>query len=161
MIVRRDVWTRLEGFDPLFFFHWQETDFCWRVWLSGHRVVFVPSAKVFHTGGITTSKLRGDIYCINSEFLYYRNRIIMVAKNLELKNLIKYFPWLCSMYLYWIMLSIRRNHSGSILGNFLGTIWCLRFFKSVWSKRLIIQQMRNVRDADLFKRRAIYATIFI
>ena len=161
IIVRRDVWARLEGYDPLFFFHFEEADFCWRAWLSGYQVAFVPSAKIFHKGGATKSILRDNIHRNNSEFLLFRNRIIMVAKNLEFKNLIKYTPWLFAMYLYWIMLSIRRSQWASVLGILRGTIWCLRFFNLIWSRRLTVQRTRVSSDEDLFKYGAIFKTIFI
>jgi GT2 family glycosyltransferase len=161
IIVRKDVWTILEGFDPLFSFHFEEVDFCWRVWLSSRKVVFVPSAKVFHHGGTTSQKSTWDMRQRKLQFLMYRNRIIMVAKNLELKNLIRYTPWLFAMSLYDILLNTRRNNCQSVLVNLLGIAWCLRFFSLIWSKRLVVQQKRVLSDKDLFERRAIYRQIFI
>ncbi|MGX9901904.1 glycosyltransferase family 2 protein [Arthrobacter sp. SA17] len=48
MLVRRDVWEDLKGFDPALPGTGDDVDFCWRNRLAGHRVVVVPSAKVFH-----------------------------------------------------------------------------------------------------------------
>jgi GT2 family glycosyltransferase len=48
MLVRRDVWHRLQGFDlrlPLFR---DDVDFCWRAQLAGHRVVCTTDAVVYH-----------------------------------------------------------------------------------------------------------------
>ena len=38
-----------------FFAHQEEIDLCWRVWLSGRRVVVEPRSKVYHLGGATLS----------------------------------------------------------------------------------------------------------
>jgi GT2 family glycosyltransferase len=48
MLVRRDVWEDLQGFDPALPGSGDDVDFCWRNRLAGHRVVVVPSAKMFH-----------------------------------------------------------------------------------------------------------------
>lgn len=48
MLVRRDVWEHLKGFDPALPGTGDDVDFCWRNRLAGHRVVVVPSAKMFH-----------------------------------------------------------------------------------------------------------------
>ncbi|MDP9981570.1 GT2 family glycosyltransferase [Pseudarthrobacter oxydans] len=48
MLVRRDVWEDLNGFDPALPGSGDDVDFCWRNRLAGHRVVVVPSARMFH-----------------------------------------------------------------------------------------------------------------
>lgn len=48
MLVRRDVWEELRGFDPALPGSGDDVDFCWRNRLAGHRVVVVPSARIFH-----------------------------------------------------------------------------------------------------------------
>ena len=48
MLVRRDVWEDLRGFDPALPGTGDDVDFCWRNRLAGHRVVVVPSARMFH-----------------------------------------------------------------------------------------------------------------
>ncbi|MDQ0822134.1 GT2 family glycosyltransferase [Arthrobacter sp. V4I6] len=48
MLVRRDVWEDLGGFDPALPGSGDDVDFCWRNRLAGHRVVVVPTARMFH-----------------------------------------------------------------------------------------------------------------
>jgi hypothetical protein len=48
MLVRRDVWDQLAGFDPALPGMGDDVDFCWRNRLAGHRVVVVPKARMFH-----------------------------------------------------------------------------------------------------------------
>ena len=48
MLIRRDVWEDLRGFDPALPGSGDDVDFCWRNRLAGHRVVVVPSARMFH-----------------------------------------------------------------------------------------------------------------
>jgi len=48
MLIRRDVWELLQGFDPALPGSGDDVDFCWRNWLAGNRVVVVPGARMFH-----------------------------------------------------------------------------------------------------------------
>lgn len=48
MLVRRDVWEQLQGFDPALPGVGDDVDLCWRNWLAGNRVVVVPTARMFH-----------------------------------------------------------------------------------------------------------------
>lgn len=48
MLIRRDVWEHLQGFDPALPGTGDDIDFCWRNRLAGHRVVVVPTARMFH-----------------------------------------------------------------------------------------------------------------
>ena len=52
---RADVYAELGGLAKEFFAHQEEIDLCWRVWLSGRRVVVEPRSKVYHLGGATLS----------------------------------------------------------------------------------------------------------
>jgi GT2 family glycosyltransferase len=48
MLVRRDVWDALGGFDEHLPLMRDDIDLCWRTWLAGHRVAVVPEAVVYH-----------------------------------------------------------------------------------------------------------------
>ena len=52
---RAELFRSLGGFSEEFFAHQEEIDLCWRVWLSGQRVVVEPRSKVYHLGGATLS----------------------------------------------------------------------------------------------------------
>lgn len=48
MLVRRDVWEDLGGFDPALPLYRDDLDLCWRAWRAGHEVRVVPTAVVHH-----------------------------------------------------------------------------------------------------------------
>ena len=48
LLVRRDVWDQLDGFDPRLPLFRDDLDLGWRANLAGHRVVVVPGAVVHH-----------------------------------------------------------------------------------------------------------------
>lgn len=55
LLVRRDVFTRLGGFDERFFMYFEDVDLGRRIGLSGLRNVYVPSSTVRHVGGHSTA----------------------------------------------------------------------------------------------------------
>jgi len=58
LLVRRDVFEALRGFDPAFAPAWfEDVDFCARILESGRRIRYVPSARATHVGGTTMNAL--------------------------------------------------------------------------------------------------------
>jgi GT2 family glycosyltransferase len=51
VMFRGDLLKRLGGFDERFFYHYEETDLCARVWASGSSIRYTPAAEIVHLGG--------------------------------------------------------------------------------------------------------------
>jgi hypothetical protein len=51
MMIRREVYDRIGGFDERFFMYAEETDWQKRIWASGWKIAFTPTAVVTHLGG--------------------------------------------------------------------------------------------------------------
>ena len=67
MLVRRDVWERLGGFDPALPATGDDVDYCWRARLAGHRVVVVPTARIYQdqrrdAAGTAYAARRAEVY---------------------------------------------------------------------------------------------------
>lgn len=75
--VKRKAFIKASGFDEAFFAHMEEIDLCWRLKLSGGRVVYVPSSVVYHLGGgsLNSGSAR-------KTYLNFRNNLLMLHKNL-------------------------------------------------------------------------------
>jgi len=56
MLVRRDVYTAMDGLEPHFPLLREDMDFGWRVHAAGHRVVVVPAARMRHVRAAWTGK---------------------------------------------------------------------------------------------------------
>ena len=48
MLVRRDVWSQVGGFDPGMRLYREDVNFCWRVQAAGYRVRVITDAVVYH-----------------------------------------------------------------------------------------------------------------
>ena len=77
MACRRELFTRVGGFDEEFFAHMEEIDLCWRAQLVGYRIAVEPASVVYHLGGGT---LPND--SPRKIYLNYRNNLWMLYKNL-------------------------------------------------------------------------------
>ena len=77
MACRRELFTRVGGFDEEFFAHMEEIDLCWRAQLVGYRIAVEPASVVYHLGGGT---LPND--SPRKIYLNYRNNLWMLFKNL-------------------------------------------------------------------------------
>jgi len=146
MIVRRSLWDELDGFDPIFFFYSEERDFCWRLWLRGYKIVFVPSAKVYHKGGASVG---------NQSFLKFheaKGRIITLIKNYSIKNLFRYVPLTLFMYLFNIFRLVLRRDSRSIISITKSVFWCVWNFNYIWMRRKAQYFLRKRSDEYIKKR---------
>ncbi|MBP7530031.1 MAG: glycosyltransferase family 2 protein [Syntrophorhabdaceae bacterium] len=56
IMIRKEAFDDLNGFDERFFFFLEETDFCLRARLKGFKVVFLPEARIVHFQGRTVRK---------------------------------------------------------------------------------------------------------
>ena len=48
MLVRRDMYEKIGGFDDFFFMYFEDVDFCRRAWENGYRVCYAPVATFVH-----------------------------------------------------------------------------------------------------------------
>ena len=85
MLIHRDTFLEVGGFDPSFFAYFEDVDLGWRLWLLGYRVVYAPDAVVRHIGGATGRR--------SSEHRRYTlwecNTLATIIKNYEGGNMEK------------------------------------------------------------------------
>jgi GT2 family glycosyltransferase len=53
MLIHRDTFLEVGGFDPEYFAYFEDVDLGWRLWVLGYRVVYAPDAVVRHLCGAT------------------------------------------------------------------------------------------------------------
>ena len=87
MLVRRDVWTRLGGFDPSLRLFRDDVDFCWRVQAAGLRVHVVPDAVLYHRE--LSARRRRPVAIGNARRLDRRNALFVLAVNLPLLTMLR------------------------------------------------------------------------
>ena len=78
LMIRRDVWQELNGFDERFHPLWfEDVDFCWRSRQKGYRMSYTPGAVAKHTGGHSLAKISLE----NRQLYWYCSLLGFAAKH--------------------------------------------------------------------------------
>lgn len=74
MLISREVFRSLDGFDESFFMYLEDTDLCYRFGQNGGQVIFVPFARAVHLWGYSTSpyRFRRIVWHHQSVWRYFR-----------------------------------------------------------------------------------------
>ncbi len=141
MLVRADLYRRLDGYCDEFFLFYEDPDICWRAWLVGAEVWYVPRALVHHHYSFGT----------NSEKWFYleRHRLLSVLTNYAWPTLLVLGPLLLATEAALLVVAGREGWRAEKL----------RAYRSVWEMRGWIRrrrtQMAGMRvrsDAELIGR---------
>ena len=76
MLIRREVWDAIGGFDERYFFFFEETDLCLQVRRKGLQILHLPQVRVWHDQGQTAKMVRAA-----SRIEYWRSRYLYFDKN--------------------------------------------------------------------------------
>ncbi len=148
MLIRKDLIEKIGLFDEDYFAYFEESDFCWKSWIYGKSVIYYPKTYIKHKVGFTTKTQ--NVNFLN--YLYYRNRICSLIKNLETKNLV----WIVPIHVF---LSIGIAFVFLIRGSWSNCLLILRairwnilnIFKTM-EKRKQVQDMRRKSDKEIFNK---------
>lgn len=150
MIVRRKVLEEVGIFDSDFFAYFEESDLCWRAWLGGYKVAFVPWSIVYHKFGGTSTDLGLPFVYYHS----YKNRICSLIKNLNMKNLINFLPIhiiLCiGISFYYIFRKLQMRKGLAILKAIMWTI--INFNKTLEKRKFIQEKVRKFPDTYIMSK---------
>ena len=78
MIIRKEIFEQLHGFDEKFFVSFEDVDLGWRTWIHGYKVVVNPKSIVYHIGGKTLNSMKDKI-----AFHGLKNQLSMKITNFE------------------------------------------------------------------------------
>lgn len=156
LFCRSTVVNEVGLFDEEFFSYMEEIDFAFRILYRGYKIVLAPSAKIYHLGSATTTKLD-----VNKDYLNYRNNFLMLLKNYELKDLLK----IVAPRLFLDSLNfLSRLHRGdeksamSIPRAFFALI--VRDLRHVFRERASLRRLRKV-NSNYVKKRMLLKSIVL
>ena len=147
-MIKRRVFSEIGMFDVSYEILGEETDLAWRVWLHGHKVLYVPSSVTYHA--FNTKYKPPEFY--TSKRVYFngcRNYIAMLITNLSLINLI--VP-LTVQVIVWSSASLGFLVTGKFEAgwNILkGLSWVVLNLEYILKKRKTVQGSRKVSDHKL------------
>ena len=78
MLIRKNIFDILEGFDEKFYVSFEDVDLGWRTWMIGYKVILTPKSVVYHVGGQTIKSKKPEI-----AFHGFKNQLAMKITNFE------------------------------------------------------------------------------
>ncbi len=149
IVINRNLFEKIEGFDNDFFVYFEESDLAWKVWLAGYRVLYIPQSVIYHK--VAATSLTFPFFFI--QYHSYKNRMCSLVKNLEFKNLLLFLPFhflLCFGLILVSLCCLEYKQANTIL-KAIG--WNIRHLKLTLRKRRFVQsRIRKVRDRAIFSR---------
>jgi len=88
MLIDREFFLEIGGFDETFFAIYEDVDLGWRIWLRGKQVGYAADSIVYHRGHSTFKGQEQH----RTRYLMHRNALLTVIKNYEEETLERVFP---------------------------------------------------------------------
>jgi hypothetical protein len=119
-------------FDDVFFFLYEDSDFCVRVREAGCKVVCVPTAKVWHK--LPSDKRESTEKWLQRGYYVARNKIIFMRKHTDPLYFIVFLSIYPAYAIYYTMISLRFRRADCLLrfwaGIFSGLSFAMRYKRS-------------------------------
>ena len=134
MIIKKDVFVRVGGFDEDYFCLVEDADLGWRLLNCGYKIMYEPTSIVFHRVSATYKKMKG--YNTWTFYFYTRNALITIFKNARKKDLLWMIPlFLLTLSLECIIFSLlgKINTSKAVLDGLKDFL--LKEWKNTFKKR--------------------------
>ena len=148
-VIRKDVLDSIGGFDEKIVHNIDDIDLGWRIWLSGKKIVTVPTSITYH---VTYKKmgLREKVTPkVSSEF--HSQKILRIfIKNFEFFNILRFAPWLYFTFLLRGFLNLLRGNTAPLKGLWMSTKWLVININDNLKERKRIQSLRGFSDKELF-----------
>lgn len=142
LLVKKEVYEKLPGFDEDFFAYLEDQDLGWQARLFGYRNILSAHSCAWHKYDFKKKSL-------NNKKLYFleRNRFFFLLKHFETKTLLLVFPALLFFELGILAHSIVH---GYFLKKIAGYKNCLKKLPATLKKRKFLQSRRQKTDKELF-----------
>lgn len=148
MVVKKKLLEEVGSFDPNFFMYCEDVDLSWRIRLRGYKILLIPRAIVYHRISFTVKKTPS----ITTIWHLRKNRVTMLIKNYEIKNLMKAILVVVPIYVVNFMREIADKDLKKAFTNISSLVYNLKNLKNIWYERIIVQQkIRRVSDNEILK----------
>jgi len=153
MMVRKECFWELGGFDKNFFASYEDVDLGWRAWLWGYKVVLAPDSIVHHKIGQTSQNLSSTL-----RFHGVKNSLVLRLTNFETSlatsSIFKSFFIVLIKKLFRISLVPEQEQIFPLpsFGTlFHGVFWVFKNFRYVSAKRKVVKSRRVRSTKELME----------
>ncbi|HUG82938.1 MAG TPA: glycosyltransferase family 2 protein [Euzebya sp.] len=149
MLLRRDVFSRLGGFDARFESYRDDMDLCWRVWLAGRRVGVVPRAIGYHQAAGSNGTRRAGADLSESRYLIERHTLAAMLKNYSGGRLAWIIPLGLLLNLARVLAMLLSRRFGDAFAVVRAYAWNLGQLRATLRRRQVVQSTRRQPDGRL------------
>jgi GT2 family glycosyltransferase len=146
LFLKTDLLSRIGLLDSKYDHGFDDVDLCWRVWLSGYKVVCVSRCIIYHKVGGTTRRV--DL----ARVLFHRekNRIMTAIKNYSVLYQFRFLPLILSFDLLQLMWFVGTNNFSMFWSIIRALVWDIKHFKYMWTQHLTIKyNIRRISDKQI------------
>ncbi|MEW6685984.1 MAG: glycosyltransferase family 2 protein [Candidatus Edwardsbacteria bacterium] len=146
VLLRKSVLEETGLLDEDFFLHMEEIDLNWRMHLAGYKILFVPTARIYHLSG--ASLPADDEFKM---YLNHRNSLLMLLKNYSSLSLLFLFPvrLILELVAFFTSMKHQTKRSKAIVR---ALFWFFTHLKLIRKKRYETQKRRKVTDREIMKK---------
>ncbi len=149
VLVDKEFFLNVNGFDEDYFASCEEHDLGWKSWLYGHKVLYVPTAVMYHkesgTFGSKSSFSPVKVYLIT------RNRLYNLFKNLETGTLMRAFLISVGFDIYRSAKYILNVNFSAVKSIIKAYIDFMKNIGKSLEKREVVQKNRKRGDKELYE----------
>lgn len=151
LLIRKVVADKIGLFDNDFVYYFEESDFCFRVWIFGKKILYFPKACIYHKLGYTTR--REDVLNIN--YHYYKNRICSLIKNLEVSSMFLVLTSHMTISIGIAVIFLLKFRIKNFWVIVKALVWNLININETLNKRRKVQKFRKLSDREIFLKLAL------
>jgi len=158
MMVKKNIFEKLGGFDPLFFAAFEDVDIGLRAWIFGYEVHLCPSSVVYHYGGKTLENFSQTI-----QFHSVKNNIMLRMINFEssfvVRTMITSFFGVLKNKLFPKKSFSSLEQPTSSKAIIKGIIWILKNQNHINTRRKFVSKNRKRTTRELYELNLIIKPI--
>jgi GT2 family glycosyltransferase len=150
MMFRRTIISEIGLLDPTFFVYHEDVDFCIRTWFHGGKVVYVPTAVVYHKSGYLTDLARRQNTPI-IVFHKHKNTFLILLKNFSDPTILVWFPISTLYRMFWVVSFLSRNDYKSAIAVLRSILWVFQNSGRIMKDRRKTLRLQTVNECELKK----------
>lgn len=148
MMFRRKLISEIGMLDPTFFLYHEEVDFCIRAWFHNSKVVYVPTAVVYHKSGYITDLTR---HVSNPLVVFHKhkNTFIILLKNFSLRTVLLWFPVSILYKMFWVLFFLSKSDGQSAVAVLRSILWVFKNLDQIIENRRRISKLKTINEHEL------------
>jgi hypothetical protein len=155
LMIKKESFEKIGGFDSQYFMFHEDIDLCWRVQLLGYQIAVFPEAIVYHFAGAKAGggEMKKGKYKTSYLRRYYseRNNIRTLLKNYQSLTLFFIFPFYFLINLLEMLFFLLTFKFKAVYLYLKAYAWNLVNLKDTFRERITIQKSRVISDRHLMK----------